>query len=244
MANTGIITMTDTIMATATEDALPGAALYRLMAWLSPAYPVGGFSYSHGVEPAVESGLVHDRATLTDYVRTVLGRGAGRIDAALFAAAWRTRDDAELDALVELAAAWRGTAELSLETAQQGASFTLATTTVWPSTGLAALAARHDGRISYPVAVAVAAAEQGVPLRAALAAYLQAFAANLVSAGVRLIPLGQTDGLRCLAALETDFEAATQAGLDADLATTGAAAPLVDWLSMRHETQYTRLFRS
>jgi len=104
----------------------PEAALYRLLTWLSPSYPVGAFSYSHGLEYAIEAGLVRDRASLTDWTATVLQAGAGRSDGALFAAAWRAaqaNDGDALDEIVELAAAWRGSAETALESAAQGVAF-------------------------------------------------------------------------------------------------------------------------
>jgi urease accessory protein len=224
---------------------LPEAALYRLMAWLSPAYPLGSFSYSHGLEQAVEAGLVRNRATVAEWVETVLMRGAGPSDAALFAAAWRAAGDpAALDAVAERATAWRATAETALETAQQGAAFLATTRVAWPHPALDDLARRHEGRVALPVAVAVACAVQGVPLEAALAAYLQAFAANLVSAAVRLIPLGQSDGQQIVAALASAVAAAARHALATPLDDVGTAAPMIDWCSMRHETQYTRLFRS
>jgi urease accessory protein len=223
------------------------AALYRLMAWLSPAYPTGAFSYSHGLEYAVEANRVATVDILIDWVATVIEAGAGRVDAALFAAAWRAAeagDDAALDAAAELASAWRGSAETALENAAQGAAFLSVTNAAWSRPDLAQLAARHDGQVPLSVAVAAACAWHGISLSAALAAYLHAFAANLISAGVRLIPLGQTDGQRAIAALEPAIMRATEAGLAADLDSLGTAAPLLDWCSMKHETQYTRLFRS
>ena len=231
--------------ATAMTD---GAQLYRLLAWLSPAYPIGAFSYSHGLEYAIEVGLVRNRESLTAWVAGVLANGAGRVDGALFAVAWRAADasdEAALDSVAELAAAWRGTAEMALESRQQGTSFATITKTAWPDARLDALLARHDGEIALPVAVGVAAAWHGIALSAALTGYLHAFAANLVSAAVRAIPLGQTDGQRTLAALEPNVvEAGARAIAVRSLDDVGSAAPLVDWCSMRHETQYTRLFRS
>lgn len=227
--------------------ATPEAALYRLMTWLSPGYPVGAFSYSHGLEYAIEAGMVRDRATLTDWIAIVLAQGAGRSDGALFAAAWRAAatDDAEtLDAVIELAAAWRGSAETALESAAQGAAFLGTTRAAWPSPLLDRVALRHRGAVSFPVAVAMAAAAHGIPLESALAAYLHGFASNLVSAGLRAIPLGQSDGQRAIADLETAVAAATAVALAASLDEIGTAVPVVDWCSMRHETQYTRLFRS
>ncbi len=235
-------------MATATITTTPdAAALYRLLAWLSPAYPIGAYTYSHGLETAVEEGRVRDRAALVDFVATVLRAGAGRVDGTLLAAAWRAAaagDDAALDATAALAAAWRGTAETALETMQQGTAFVAVTLAAWPEPRLAAFAARHPRRLAHPVAFGAAAAFHAVPLRPALAGWLAGFAANLVSAGVRLVPLGQTDGQVATAALRPVVEASADAAMDADLDTLGTATPMLDLLSMRHETQYTRLFRS
>jgi urease accessory protein len=223
------------------------ASLARLLTWLSPSYPVGAYSYSHGLEMAVETGAVHDRATLAAYVESVLEAGAGRIDAALLAAAFRaaeTADDTALDAVAELAAAWRGTAELALETMAQGNAFLRVTNVAWPDARLAAFTTRHKGGMAHPVAYGASAAWHNIPLRTALFGFLSGFAANLVSAGVRLVPLGQTDGQIATASLLPALEAATEAGLAADLDRLGNAAPVLDLFSLRHETQYTRLFRS
>lgn len=231
----------------ATITTTDGAALYRLLAWLSPAYPIGAFSYSHGLETAVEDGLVRDRADLVEYIATVLRSGAGRVDGALLATAWRAAragDDATLDEAATLAAAWRGTAETALETMQQGTAFVGVTLSAWPEPRFAAFAARHPRRLAHPVAFGAAAGFHDVPLRPALAGWLGAFAANLVSAGVRLVPLGQTDGQIATATLHPVVEAAADAAMAADPDTIGSAAPVLDLLSMRHETQYTRLFRS
>jgi urease accessory protein len=218
--------------------------LLPLGTWLSPAYPVGAFSYSHGLEWAVEAGAVADVRGLADYVATVLEAGAGWADLVLLAAAWRaaSADDAEgFDAVRELAEALRGTAETALETTQQGASFVLATRAAWPGTPLDRLA---TGRVlTYPVAFGAATAGR-VPLPAALLGFAQAVAANLVSAGVRLIPLGQTDGQRALALLAPVVARVAAAAETTSLDDVGTAAPAIDLSSMRHETQYTRLFRS
>ena len=235
------MTTTTTAM-TMTED-----ALFRLMTWLSPSYPVGAFSYSHGLEYAVEIGAIGDGASLGQWVATALTAGAGRSDAALFAAAYRAAcagEAASLDEVAALAAAWRGTAETALESAAQGAAFLATTRAAWPHPALEALALRHDGAVALPVAVAAAAAAHNVALRPALMAFLHAFTGNLVSAGIRLIPLGQTEGQRCLAALATTVAAAVESALATPLEEVGTAAPVLDWCSMRHETQYTRLFRS
>jgi len=223
-------------------------ALYRLLAWLSPAYPIGAFSYSHGVETAVEEGFIKDRASLVTWLETVLRNGTGRVDGALFAAAWRAadaRDRPTFDAIAERAAAWRGTSEMALESRQQGGSFLSITRTAWPHAEMDAVHGRLDGELALPVAVALAAAVHGIELVPALTAYLHAFTANLISAAVRTVPLGQSDGQLALAALEAAVQAAAeQAVAMADLDEVGTATPLLDWCSLRHETQYTRLFRS
>jgi urease accessory protein len=223
-------------------------ALYRLLAWLSPAYPIGGFSYSHGIETAVEEGLVVNRPSLVAWLQSVLGAGTGRVDGALFAAAWRAADAQDwpaFDAVAERAAAWRGTSEMALEARQQGGSFLSITRTAWPHPDLDVAHRRLEGEIALPVAVAVAAAAHGIALEAALEAYLHAFTANLISAAVRTVPLGQSDGQIALASLEGAVRQALEAALAVgDLDEVGTATPLLDWCSLRHETQYTRLFRS
>jgi len=220
------------------------AWLLPLGTWLSPSYPVGAFSYSHGLEWTVEAGKVTDVADLADYVATVLEAGAGWADLVLLAAAWRaasTQDDGAFEQVRELAEALRGTSETALETTQQGAAFVLATRAAWPGTPLDRLA---DGKVlTYPVAFGAAAAGQ-IPLDTALLGFAQAVAANLVSAGVRLIPLGQTDGQRTLATLVPVIARIAKAAEAASLEDVGTAAPAIDLSSMRHETQYTRLFRS
>lgn len=223
------------------------AALYRLMTWLSPSYPLGAFSYSHGLEYAVETGLIRDGDGLRDFVATAVVAGAGRCDGALLAAAWRAaiaEDRAALDEVAELAMAWRGTAETALESRAQGAAFLATTRAAWPHRWLDELSLRHRGEVVLPVAVGVAAAAHGVPLVAVLTASLHAFGGTLVSAGLRLIPLGQSEGQRVIAALEPVISQIADEVLSTPLDEIGTSAPLIDWCSMRHETQYTRLFRS
>ena len=222
----------------------PGA-LYRLMAWLSPAYPVGAFSYSSGIEWAVESGDIANAETLKDWLATMLTDGGGFCDAVLFAHAHRgVHDDAALRDIAELAAALAPSRERHLETTAQGNAFVEATRAAWTCDALDRLKATWDGPVAYPIAVAVAAAGHGIPLEAALAAFLQALVANWVSAGVRLVPLGQTDGQRVVAALEPAVAATAQRALATSLDDMGASAFRADLASLRHETQYTRLFRS
>ncbi len=231
-------------------DKITGGALYRLMTWLSPSFPVGGYSYSHGIEFAVEDGLITDRGGLTRWVEAIIVHGAGRNDATLFRAAWQAVTDDDPDMLTwaaEMADALRATPETALESTAQGQAFLDTLSAVWPDPGFRNWAkelAAMDRPPAYAVAVGVAAAAAGVPLGHALIAYLHAVAANLVSAGVRLVPLGQTDGQLAQAALEAPVRAAAERALSRPLDDFGAAAPMVDWTSMKHETQYTRLFRS
>lgn len=234
---TTVITMT-------TTDA---AALYRLMAWLSPAYPVGAFSYSSGLEWAVETSDVTDAASLRDWLATVLRDGGAFCDAVFFVHAHRAvagHDDVALAAAAELAAAFAPSKERHLETTAQGAAFIEATRKAWPCAALDRLPALWDGPVAYPVAVAVASAGHGLALEPSLHAFLHAVVSNLISAGVRLVPLGQSDGQRVLAALEPMVAEAVQAALATPLNAVGGAAFRADLASMHHETQYTRLFRT
>lgn len=221
--------------------------LCRLLAWLSPAFPVGAYAYSHGLETAVGTGLVASAGDLAAWLEDVLRHGAGFSDALFLAHAWQAvtvGDEALLATLSEQAIAFQAACELRLESAQQGRAFLAATAKAWPCPALARLEARALPALPYPIAVGVACAGHGLGLRRALTGYLFAFAANLVSAGVRLVPLGQSDGLVVLARLEPTVSAVTETALDADLADLASAVPMVDWCSMRHETDYTRLFRS
>ena len=223
------------------------AALYRLMAWLSPAYPVGAFSYSSGIEWAVEAGDIMDAESLKRWLALVIGRGGGFCDAVFFVHAYRSladTDDEALRAVAELAAAFAPSKERHLETTAQVAAFIEATRAAWPCAALDRLAMAWTGPVAYPVAVGVAAAGHGVALEPALRALLHAVTANLISAGVRLVPLGQSDGQRILAALESIVEATAQRAVTTSLDDVGSAALRADLASLHHETQYTRLFRS
>jgi urease accessory protein len=226
---------------------LEAAALYRLMAWLSPAYPIGAFSYSSGIEWAVEAGDIKDAETLRRWLAVVIGEGGGFCDAVFFVHAHRAvtaKDDATLRAVAELAAAFAPTKERFQETTAQGRAFLEATRAAWPCDALAQLDAAWDGPVALPVAVGVACAGHGIPCAPALHAFVHALAANWISAGMRLIPLGQTDGQRVLATLEPVVASAAERAPHSGLDDVGSAAFRADLASMHHETQYTRLFRS
>lgn len=237
-------TRTDTATTMPTEV---DHALYRLMSWLSPSYPVGAFSYSHGIEWVVETGDVHDATSLQRWVTGIVMHGGGWNDAILFSHAWRAAHDERDDTLgrvAELAAAFASSKERRLETCAQGDAFMSVTERAWPCEALARLRSAWDGAVAYPVAVAVTAAGHGVPLAAALVAMLHAYTSNLVSAGVRLIPLGQTDAQRMVAALMPVIERVADRAEREPLENLGGVATLSDIAAMRHETQYTRLFRT
>ncbi|OSQ40683.1 urease accessory protein UreF [Thalassospira mesophila] len=226
------------------------AGLMRLMTWLGPSFPVGAYSYSHGVEFAIEDGRVKKCDSVITWVEGVLAFGAGRIDGVLFCQAYEAARNRDLEGLIAIgidADCRRGTAEMALEATAQGRAFVSTLTQVWDDALLASWAAsmRDDDRLpSYSVAVAIAAAGADIDLRSALTAFFHAMGANLVSAAVRLVPLGQTDGIRAIAALEGAVELAVIKAMETDPDDIGACAPLIDWTSMKHETQYTRLFRS
>ena len=222
------------------------AALQKLMAWLSPSFPVGAYTYSHGLEWAIEDGTVKSAPDLQAWIGDILRHGAGRTDAILFCAAWRAMaegDGERLRHVAELGTAFQPSRERHLEATAQGRAFLTAIIAAWPSPKLTEVASSPEP-VPYSVAVAAAVAAHDLPLAPAVSAFLSAFVANLVSAGVRAVPIGQTDGQRTIAALAplvTEVAAeAEQASLD-DL---GAAALRADIASTKHETQYTRLFRS
>ena len=219
------------------------AATLRLLAWLSPAFPTGGFAYSHAIEWAVEAGDVADGATLHDWLDTILRHGSGRADAILCRHAHRAAADLDaLVALTELALATAPAAERRAEAIHQGNAFIAAAQSWHPET-LNALAARV-GDIPYAVAVGAMAGTNAIPESTAAAALLHAFAANLISAAVRIIPLGQSAGLAVLAALEPTILAVAAETESATLDDLGGFTFRADLAAMRHETQYTRLFRS
>jgi urease accessory protein len=288
MGRTVITIMTD----------LPERALLRLMTWLSPAFPVGAFSYSHGLERAIEEGLVGDRASLVGWLGELLQRGSAWNDAVLLAESWREAQAGDCGGTAELAEALAGSGERHMETMLQGDAFrqaliawarageghpnsrlapspsALSADTSPPEGGEDESGARRlssppgtGGDVScearrirgshgraksnaaepgmpYSVAVGAAAAAGGIALEPALVAYLHAFVSNLVQAAVRLVPLGQSDGVAALAALEGTVLATAARAATSTLDDLGSAAFMSEIMAMRHETQYSRVFRS
>jgi urease accessory protein len=225
----------------------PDAALFRLMTWLSPAFPVGAFSYSSGIEWAVEAGDIHDPASLRDWLAAMLEHGAGYCDAVLAAHSWRAaaaNDLPQLRAVAELAVAFVPSRERHLETTAQGRGFVDAVRAAWMTERLDAVLGACGSPVAYPVAVGATGAVHGIALRPVIGALLQAQVSNWISAAARLVPLGQSDSQRTLASLEPAIHATAQKALAATLDDLGSATFRADLASMRHETQYTRLFRS
>jgi len=223
------------------------AALYRLMTWLSPAFPVGSFSYSSGIEWAVEAGDIADAATLSGWLDAMISDGSGFCDAVFLVHAYRAAEggeDARLHEIAELAAAFASSRERQLETSAQGRAFIDIARAAWDANGLDAAIAACRAPLVYPIAVGVVAAVHGVPLAPSLHAFLHALVSNWISAASRLIPLGQTDSQRVLASLEMAVAATARRALVASLDDLGSATFRSDLASLRHETQYTRLFRS
>ena len=217
-----------------------------LLVWLSPSFPVGSFAYSHGLEWAVEAGDVGDAASLEQWLDDLLHHGSPWSDAVLLAHAHRAvtgADNAKLAEVAALAAALAPSRERKLETLAQGAAFLAAVRAAWPSPALDR-AKPFETEIAFPVAVGIAAAGHGLALASTLEAYLVALATNLVSAAVRLIPLGQTDGTKAVAKFVPVARQVAALAAAASIDDIGGAALRSDLAAMHHETQYTRLFRS
>jgi urease accessory protein len=231
-----------------TQGAVSPEALKKLLAWLSPAFPVGGFSYSHGLEWAIEDGTVRIAADLEGWVAAILRHGAGRSDGILLAhahCAATAGNAALLDEVNALAIAFQPTKERHLEATAQGRAFLTTVAATWPNDRLSFVADHFkDAPVAYAVAVGIAAGCHDVPLAATLNAFLGGFTANLVSAAIRAVPLGQTEGQRVIANLSPIVEEIASSAASASLDDLGGAAWRADIASMKHETQYTRLFRS
>ena len=215
------------------------ASLVRLMAWLSPAFPVGAFGYSHGLEQAIAEGRIHDGDSLLGWLGPLLHHGSAWNDAVLLKAAFEAADDAALDDIANLALALCPSAERLRETRDQGSAF-LTAAGVWAEAAGVAPPACTD--LPYPVAVGAEVRRAGLPLGAALAAYLHAFTANLTVIAVRAVPLGQTAGVLVLAWLEPLVLAAADRAARSTPDNLGGAALISDIMSLRHETLRTRIF--
>lgn len=245
--------MTTIIMATTMTTAMPMAdhALYDLLSWMSPSYPIGAFAHSSGLEWAVEAGHAIDRTSAEHWIDTMIEQGTIRADAVMFVHAHRAARTGDVDRflqIAELAAATLTSHERRVEATAQGAAFRRIASSTAAAPALAMLDAIDDDALSYPIAVACLTAAHGIGLEAALTAFLHGVVANLVSAAQRLIPLGQTDGQLMLRSMrERVFEEVVEAIAidDGDpFDQLGSASLYADLACMAHETQYTRLFRT
>jgi urease accessory protein len=231
-----------------TDEEFPYSPLsfLRLQSWLSPTFPNGAYSYSHGLEWAAEAGYIHDCPSLVDWLEADLCYGSGRNEAVFFSEAYRCAvndDRVKLMRVAEVAAASRGTSEFALESSQQATACLNTLRQVWPDRILDFFSEIQFQPV-LAVVLGVRSARERIPACVALPAFLHSYVANLVIAGVRLIPLGQTDGQRAIAKLEDAVLSVSAQGTCATLDDLGSAGFMVELASMAHETQYTRLFRS
>ena len=230
--------MNTTATSTATTASRTDAALLRLIWLASPALPVGGFSYSEGLEAAVEAGLVHDAASAGDWIVQQLHASLARADLAVVAAAVeavRNDDEARLAALDAWVRQTRETGELRQQSEQMGRSM---------GEWMKSLGAQPGGEFTYPVAYAVAATPSGAATRDIALAFAFGWAENMVQSAIKAVPLGQAAGQRILARLAHDIPAAADRALATGDADRQAFTPMLAILSAQHETQYSRLFRS
>jgi urease accessory protein len=247
-----IVTAITTLMTTAmptNAKAKPESAIgaLPLLVWLSPAFPVGSFAYSHGIEWAFESGDVTDAKSTGVWIADLIECGGPWSDAVLLASAHRAASMKEYETLKEVsefAAALAPSKERKLETMAQGEAFMSAVSAAWPNKPFEKAVAAIGKEVAYPVAVGVASAAHEIPLRVTLESYLLAVVSNFVSAAVRLIPLGQTDGTKIVSALAPRVREIAARAEKSTLDEAGGAAIRSDIASMKHETQYSRLFRS
>jgi urease accessory protein len=226
-------------------------ALYDLMTWMSPMWPIGAFAHSSGLEWAVEAGHITNRETTRQWISDLIGHGPVRNDMVLFVHGWRAITGGtpeRLADLAELSLATQTGHERRVEATAQGAAFRKIAIATTGKIAFEAIAHVDDEELTYPIAVACLTAAQSVPLRQALTAFAHGVAANLVSAAQRLVPLGQTDGqlvLRDLRATITAIVAELEALPDGDpFDQIGGATLVAEIGCMAHETQYTRLFRT
>jgi urease accessory protein len=227
------------------------AALYDLLSWMSPSWPIGAFAHSSGLEWAVEAGHAIDRRSAEQWIDTMIEHGTIRADAVMFVHAHRavrTGDADRFAGIAELAAATLTSHERRVEATAQGAAFRRIATSTASAPALAMLDAIDDDALSYPIAVACLTAAHGISLEAALTGFLHGVVANLVSAAQRLIPLGQTDGQLMIRSLRERVFAAVVEAIAVDdgdpFEQLGGASLYADLACMAHETQYTRLFRT
>lgn len=216
------------------------AGILRLMSWLSPVFPTGGFAYSSGLEAAVQARFVTNEAELDEWLSALLRHGTLRNDALLLAEAFGKCDDSgALNEIAEFATALAGSAERHLESTAQGDAFVQAVKT-WPQ--------MNDMAFPEPcplaVAVGAAAGRSKLDLQQTLNAYLHSFITNQVQAAIRLSVIGQAAAARILSVLEPEIFAAAEASANGSINDLGSATIMADIMTMKHEELSGRLFRS
>ncbi len=217
-------------MATPTD-----ADILTLTQWLSPAYPVGGFAYSHGLEAAIDEGAVASSQDAEAWISDALEHGSGWNDALFVVSAYDARDKDELFSIDAKARAICASSERKMETELLGQAFGTVTGDVWDL---------DIQQLSYPVSVGHAARLQNLPLLLTTKMYLQAFASNLVACATRLAPLGQTDAQKLIRNLTPHCAHIAEKAQLAGLEELSSTAFLTDIASMKHEIQYSRIFRT
>tara|TARA_B100001057_G_scaffold409607_1_gene424335 strand:+ start:798 stop:1436 length:639 start_codon:yes stop_codon:yes gene_type:complete len=202
-----------------------------LQAWFSPAFPIGAYSYSHGLETAIQTGLITDEVSLESWISTLLLYGSGRNDGLFIKAAYEGEEEANA-----LCLALCASKERCQETAELGKAFSRVANTSYQID-------LPEG-LTYPVAVGQAAKTMDLDLTLTLQSYLQAFAANLISVGVRAIPIGQQAGQHCLVGLYPVIEEVITQVAKASINKVGSAALLSDLMAMKHEHSVPRIYRT
>jgi len=212
-------------------------SLLQLMTWLSPVFPTGGFSYSHGLEAAIGDGLVESPDDLSDWIVTLISRGSLWNDCVLLVEATRQSDAGEIRAVSRMAEALAGSCERNLETMSQGAAF------------LAAARGWCDGKeipdqIALPVAVGALCSINDIDIEVALVAFLNAFASNQIQAALRLMKLGQQNGVWVQQQLEQAILMIAKRACQSTLDDLGSATVIAEIAAMKHETMNSRIFRT
>lgn len=207
--------------------------LLLLLNWMSPAFPIGSFAYSHGLEQAIADGRLTNAEAVEDWIADLLLHGSGWNDAVLFARCW----GGEVEELNALALALAGSRERYLETTQLGRAFSIAAA-VWTRSE------PRQNEIAYPVAAGEACRTSGIPQGEALAAFAQGFCAALASVAVRLVPLGQRQGLEVLRNLAPVIQRVALEAVAASLDDIGGCSIAADIAAMQHETLEPRVFRT
>ena len=233
----------------AAAGTLDAPSLLQLIWLASPALPIGGFSYSEGLEASVEWSRVATENEASDWLVDQLHLTLARADLPVVAQAvpaWRASDRARVQALNAWVLHTRETSELRLQAEQMGRSLLewLRNQDAGDPERLVAIEALAAFDPTYPVAFALAASRTGARVQDILLAYAFGWAENLVQAALKAVPLGQNAGQRILARLAREIPAAVDAALACPDGERQSFAPMLAILSARHETQYSRLFRS